>query len=269
MSEPGVPSPLADPATWDLVADGYLDENVPMLVAYARDAVRALGIRPGTRVLDVAAGPGTFAVEAALAGGRVHAIDFSPEMIDRLRERAAAAGVAIEARVGDGHALPYADRRFDTAASMFGLFLFADRARGLAELRRVLLPGGRVAVASWGPRERVPALTAMMDSLRRRIPDMPGGELPLSDPAAFRAELETAGFTRVDIVAMTHHRDFESVDALWRSMERSCVGLALFARSLGAAWPRVRDEIRDELAAALGDGAQRLELHAWLGTGQA
>ena len=99
-------------------------------------------------MLDVAAGPGTLAFIASAAGAHVTAIDFSPDMIDRLRARSVREGVQIEARVGDGQALPFDDATFEHAFSMFGLMFFPDRAKGFRELCRVLVPGGRAVVSS-------------------------------------------------------------------------------------------------------------------------
>jgi len=90
---PTPPSPLASPEPWDLVADGYVSDNVPLFERFAEEALRFAAVAPGARVLDVAAGPGTLALLAARDGaGSVDAIDFSPEMIARLEARAAAAG---------------------------------------------------------------------------------------------------------------------------------------------------------------------------------
>ena len=94
---------------------------------------------PGSRIVDVACGPGTLSVLAAQAGHQLDALDFSRPMITKLTERMMALGVrAIKSHVGDGQALPFPDGTFDAGFSMFGLMFFPDRAKGFAELRRVL-----------------------------------------------------------------------------------------------------------------------------------
>ena len=91
---PESPNPLGQPLAWDLVADGYMEELVPVFERFAVRALDLASVGPGTRVLDVAAGPGTLALVAAERGAEVTAVDFSPGMIERLRGRAAANGVA-------------------------------------------------------------------------------------------------------------------------------------------------------------------------------
>ena len=120
---------------------GGLDER------WRRDAVRAARLRAGMRALDVACGTGRM---ARLAAGRVGptggvvAIDASEGMLTRAGgERGA---TAIDYRVADALALPFPDASFDAATIAFGLRNLADWARGLAEMRRVVRPGGRVVV---------------------------------------------------------------------------------------------------------------------------
>jgi demethylmenaquinone methyltransferase/2-methoxy-6-polyprenyl-1,4-benzoquinol methylase len=100
-------------------------------------------VRPGDRVLDAACGTGDLALAAAEAGAReVVGLDFSPRMLERARRKSS----AIEWVYGDLLALPFPDGSFDAATVGFGIRNAADLERGLRELRRVLRPGGRLAV---------------------------------------------------------------------------------------------------------------------------
>jgi demethylmenaquinone methyltransferase/2-methoxy-6-polyprenyl-1,4-benzoquinol methylase len=100
-------------------------------------------VRPGDRVLDAACGTGDLALAAANAGAsEVVGVDFSPRMLERARRKAP----AIEWVQGDILELPFADGSFDAATVGFGVRNVADLERGLLELRRVLRPGGRLAV---------------------------------------------------------------------------------------------------------------------------
>ena len=81
-------NPLSSPAPWNLVASEYAVEVAPVLAWFAQKAIDLALLSPGARVLDVAAGPGTLSFLAARNGARVTAIDFSPAMIEKLRERA-------------------------------------------------------------------------------------------------------------------------------------------------------------------------------------
>ena len=100
-------------------------------------------VRPGDRVLDAACGTGDLAVAAAEAGAReVVGLDFSPRMLERARRKSS----AIEWVHGDLLALQFPDGSFDAATVGFGIRNVADLEGGLRELRRVLRPGGRLAV---------------------------------------------------------------------------------------------------------------------------
>ncbi|WP_437602545.1 class I SAM-dependent methyltransferase [Sorangium sp. So ce590] len=262
-------SPLAIPVAWDMVAEDYAVDLVPHFEKYAADALRLAGIGPGARVLDVAAGPGTLSLLAA-GEARVTAIDFSPAMVERLRERAARAGLAVDARVGDGMALPFEDGSFDAAFSMFGLMFFPERDRGFRELFRVLCPGGRAVVGSWALMDRTPILEELFAALRAELPGLPfgDGKAPLGDLGEFRAEMEAAGFRDVSVREVEHALEATSTEELWRSMRRSNAPLVLLRDKLGAArWDELGEAILARLQARFGDGPQRLAMVANLGAG--
>ena len=115
-------------------------EIIPSLGPILVDACR---IRPGDRVLDVAAGAGNAAIPAALDGAVVVASDLTPELLDAGRWEATARGLDLDWREADAEALPFGDAQYDVVLSQFG-HMFAPRpALALAEMLRVLKPGGR------------------------------------------------------------------------------------------------------------------------------
>ena len=99
-------------------------------------------VRPGDRVLDACCGTGDLAVAAAAGGGKVTGVDFSRPMLDRARRKAP----EIEWIEGDALALPFEEGAFDAATVGFGVRNLADLEGGLRELRRVLRPGGQLAI---------------------------------------------------------------------------------------------------------------------------
>jgi demethylmenaquinone methyltransferase / 2-methoxy-6-polyprenyl-1,4-benzoquinol methylase len=107
-----------------------------------RRATVAAVVRPGDRVLDACCGTGDLAVAALHAGGHVTGLDFSERMLQRARRKSS----EIQWVQGDALSLPFEDGSFDAATVGFGVRNLDDLARGLAELRRVLRPGGRVAI---------------------------------------------------------------------------------------------------------------------------
>ena len=108
-------------------------------------------VQRGRKVLDVGCGTGVVAVTAARAGAQVKALDLSPVLLERARWNADMAGVKIEFTEGDAEALPYPDASFDVVLSQYG-HMFAPRPEVVvAEMLRVLKPGGHIAFSTWPP----------------------------------------------------------------------------------------------------------------------
>ena len=116
---------------------------------WKRFTVEQSGLRPGHRVLDVAGGTADLAIQFARrvgARGEVVLTDINPAMLARGRDRMLDAGVAAPAVQCDAERLPFADAHFDCVSVAFGLRNMTHKDRALAEMRRVLKPGGRVLV---------------------------------------------------------------------------------------------------------------------------
>ena len=111
----------------------------------------AMDLRPGSRVLDVAAGNGNMTLAAARRWCRVTSTDFVPALLERGRERAAAERLDIAFQQADAEALPFADDSFDAVVSTFGVMFTPDQDKAAAELLRVCRAGGKIGMANWTP----------------------------------------------------------------------------------------------------------------------
>src|SRR5262245_58251177 len=253
-------NPLAMPMAWDLVADGYVSEVVPLFTQFAEVAVKMAAPAAGAHVLDVCCGPGTLALVAAKTAARVDALDFSPAMIEHL-QRVAPANVFP--RIGDAQALPYPDRSFDAAFSMFGVIFFPDRDQGLAELHRVVRPGGRVVISSWPPSERVPLMQVLFAAMREQGLGLPEGPPALGEAADYAGELGAAGSKHMRAEVVTLVITAPSLDTMWNSIARSMAPLVLMRKMFGEErWTSLAQSIREKLEARFGSGEQRVEMPA-------
>ena len=138
--------------------------------------VEHAGVEPGMDLLDVACGTGNASIPAAHAGARVTGLDFSPELLEIARERAADAMVEIDFVEGDAQELPFEDESFDRVVSTFGHMFAPDHERTAAEMKRVLRPGGVTAIACWTPEG---SIGRMFRTLAELIPPPPGGTPPI------------------------------------------------------------------------------------------
>ncbi len=147
------------------VNEGFTTVPAGELVAFAK-------IKAGERVLDVGCGTGVVAVTAARAGAHVTGLDLTPVLLERARENVSIAEVEAEFIEGDAEHLPFADGSFDVVLSQLG-HMFAPRPDvALAEMLRVLKPGGRIAFTTWPPEHVTGQLFIMMAS---HMPPSPEG----------------------------------------------------------------------------------------------
>ena len=142
--ETGTLSPDGVRSMFDRIAPVYDAMNRVMTAGLDRRWRRLTAevVAPGDLVLDACCGTGDLAVAAARRGGRVTGVDFSEPMLERARRKAP----QLEWVQGDVLALPFGDASFDAATVGFGVRNVADLDAGLRELRRVLRPGGRLAI---------------------------------------------------------------------------------------------------------------------------
>ncbi len=187
--------------------------------------VEAAQVEPGMEVLDLACGTGEPALALAKAvgpAGHVTLTDISPGMIEIAQANARKARLAnLTARLADAEALPFADETFDVVTSRFGIMFCPDYGQALREVRRVLRPGGRVALIVWGPQDQA-LFRNTVGVLSRHVetakPD-PGAPTPFvfAKPGTLSAALSQAGFREVHEANRTVPWPFPgSVQDLWQ-----------------------------------------------------
>ena len=183
----------------------YYPQMKEQLAPVTQALVDAAAPRPGMSILDLASGTGEPSLSLArkvAPTGMVTATDLSPGMLNALKSNAAAEGVTnIETKVCDAEKLPFPDASFDLVTSRFGVMFFADVPAALAEIRRVLKPGGSVAFLVWGAPEPGTYFGAAAMPYMRRLavkPDPDGpGPMRFAEPGKLARVVGTAGFRDV------------------------------------------------------------------------
>lgn len=138
--------------------------------------VEASGVRPGDRVLDIAAGSGNAAIPAAMAGATVVASDLTPELLAAGRHEAEQRGVDLQWRQADAEALPFDDGEFDVVLSCVGVMFAPHHQASADELIRVCRPGGRIGLLGWTPEGFVGQMFSTMKPYA--APPPPGAQPP-------------------------------------------------------------------------------------------
>lgn len=158
-------------ATW---AAGNFDAVVPFIWDAGTAAAEGSQCGPGDRVLDIAAGSGNAAIQAAMRGADVVASDLTPELFEPGRRRAADNGVELTWVEADAEELPFDTASFDAAISTFGIMFAPRQSVAAAELARVVKPGGRIALCSWQPVGFVSEMFATIASFLNPAPPQEG-----------------------------------------------------------------------------------------------
>lgn len=165
---------------------GEYERTARELEPAAHHVVAVAAVARGERVLDLACGTGNAAIEAARLGAAVTGLDAAPRLIAVAEARAAAAGVEAAFVVGDAQDLPFGDGAFDCLVSVFGVIFVPEPPRAMAEIVRVLAPGGRALISAWKPEG---AVHRMVGVLARGVAEAGGPRrppFPWHDPDAVR-----------------------------------------------------------------------------------
>jgi ubiquinone/menaquinone biosynthesis C-methylase UbiE len=189
-------------------AENYERYFVPAIGApLAAELVRRAAPSPGERVLDVACGTGVVARLAAARvapTGAVTGVDLTPGMLAVARA-GGATDVPVDWLEGNAERLPVSDESYDLALCSLGLQFVGDRPAALAQIRRVLVPGGRVALNAPGPMP--PVFAVLRDALARHVGNQAAGFVgvvfSLHDAGEIRRDLSDAGFRHVEVTDVT------------------------------------------------------------------
>ena len=244
-------------------AMGDYDEMVEtFLLPLGPTLVKAAGIGPGMRVLDVAAGTGNASIPAAQTGAEVTASDLTPELLEAGRRRAEASGAELEWAEADAENLPFDDESFDVVMSSIGA-MFAPHHQEVADqFVRVCRPGGTIAMLNWTPEGMIGALFRTMGPF---APPPPPGAQP---PPLWGGEdhmRELFG----DRVEWTFEREDLTITAFGEAHEYGEHFKALYGPTIVARANAVKDGREEEFDSALdafcdewnrgGDGPARFE----------
>jgi SAM-dependent methyltransferase len=247
--------------TWNASAPGWERERDFIWAgsrAVGERMVAALDPQPGETVLELAAGlgdTGFIAAQRLGPAGRLISSDFAPAMVEAARRRGGELGIEnAEHRVLDAQALDLPDGSVDGVLCRWGYMLMPDPAQALAETRRVLRDGGRLAFAVWADARRNPWVSTFgrvyveLGHMERPVPGEPG-QFALADPGLLRGLVEEAGFRDVQLEEVPLEFRFGSLERWWAVVLGLGQRLATATAALSPA-ERERAEAAVEAAAA-------------------
>ncbi len=214
----------------------------------------AAELAPGQRVLDLASGPGLLAFDAARQvrpGGEVLATDIAEGMLAEAARRMSPDAGDLLFAAADAEHLCLPDACVQRVLAGLALFMFPHPEQALAEIRRVLAPGGRLALSVWGERDAVPLIARAQDCIARLLPP-PKVARPsvfrFGDTAVLDALLAAAGFVDIRITACRFSCRFDDADAYWQAFLDLAGGAAeALSRLPEATQRRLRAEVAADL----------------------
>ena len=238
---------------WQRMAAGWERQNERQwsaTEAVSRDLVDRLAPGADDTVLELAAGVGQTGLLAAERAGHVIATDFAPAMVEAARRNAERLGATgVEHRVMDAHNMALPDASVDGVLCRWGLMLFGDPPRALAEIHRVLRPGGRFACSVWALADETPWASVAGRAMAEAgvmPPPQPGepGMFVLGAPGRLEAVLSGAGFGAVDAGEVRFTFSYTGFDEDWAMMLE--LGGAV-AQAIAGTAPDEADALRQEI----------------------
>ena len=216
------PSKLKAETTYNAAADHFDDGPLAFWDRYGRRTVEQLHLLPGSSVLDVGCGSGASAIPAAVIvgpSGRVVGVDLAERLLDIARAKSIKQKLQnIEFRRADMAALDYPNESFDAVVCVFAIFFVTDMVKQVQELWRVVRPGGKLAITTWGPRMFEPGSAAWWSAVKGHRPDLVTGSNPwerITTPQAVRQLLSDSGIEDADVRAEDGQQPLQSPEDWW------------------------------------------------------
>jgi len=235
------------------IADSYNDRFAAITDRAIAPLLDAAKVSNGTRLIDVACGPGRLTRAAAERGTAATGCDLAPAMVALARKR----NPGIPFDEASAEALPYPDGAFDAVVCAFGMGHFSEPERVAGEFARVLKPGGAVALSWWEGFARNRINGVFHETLGRMKVSAPPGLLPqgppidrFSDRDAFAGFLRDAGFGDIRITPVTFNHALRDADELWD------LAMGSFARASSLIRAQSEDTQRS-IRAAVGEATQQ------------
>lgn len=258
-------------SAWEERVEGYAGFFGAVTGRLVEPLLDLAQVGPGTRVLDVASGPGYVAAEAGRRGATVCGVDVAEAMVARARSE----HPGIEFRRADAQSLPFSGAAFDAVVGNFALPHFGRPERAVAEGVRVLAPGGRLALTTWDTPAEMRMFGVFLEAVAEAGAGPPNGLPPgpdvfrFADDGEFRRLLEGRGLVDVEVrrVAFTH--GVESFADLWRALQTGTVRMAsLILGQSTQTRERIRSALERRLSAYETDGRFELPVSVKLAAGR-
>lgn len=239
---------------WGARATDWAEASEPAWEPVFAAALDAAGVAAGTRLLDIGCGAGGALVLARLRGAEVAGLDAAAATVAIARQRLPGAEIAV----GEMEELPFAAGRFDTAIGINSFQFAGNPGNALAEARRVVRPGGAVAMLVWGRREDCDLLTKVMPAVFALLPPPaapPPPSVPYAEPGVIESLMRGAGLSPRKAEEFPAALEFASLDLALRAI------LSASARAIRHAGEvHVRATVSDALQASRrDDGSIRLD----------
>jgi SAM-dependent methyltransferase len=251
---------------WEEIASRYHGGFAPVTTQSVPALLDAAHVTEGTRVLDIACGPGYAAAAAAARGALAIGIDFSSEMVEEARGRYP----GIDFREGDAEGLAFPDSIFDAVVMNFGMLHLARPEQAVGEAHRVLKPAGRIAFTVWDTPDHAVGFGIVLGAIQKygdlNVPIPPGPPFfRFSDVEESKRVLAAVGFTDLAVIRVPQVWRLPSAETLFEVMYNGSVRNAALLR---AQKPDVLEKIRAEIRVGVEKAANQLAMPAVLASGR-